>query len=200
VLRPTHESPARKRYVIPDRRPKMMKKVSLLTLATLFAFAACSESDREPVAPETPAAATVPSFAATTEWYDEILEFTDLPWYLDCLDEELLWSGRVLFRHHFVTRPDGSMLVNGRAEMLPGNQLYSETSGLWLPMTAGFHNHFNGDWWPLGDWHVDENIRWQNQETGAIMDVVSKFHVVVAGNGELKLDSWIIASCKLRHD
>jgi hypothetical protein len=166
---------------------------SLIALVPLLALAC----DREPVAPDVPDSIIAPEFSATSEWTEEIYDM-DWSWYFDCVDDFIYWTGSVTIREHYVTRPDGSVRVYGKINY-DDSQFIGETSGLWLPV-AGTHNHYGGDFGVDEDWILVMRITLENQQTGAVMDVPSKLHFVLTGNGSMKVihELWIFDGCTLR--
>ncbi|MGD2217581.1 MAG: hypothetical protein PVJ64_12575 [Gemmatimonadales bacterium] len=161
----------------------------LILLVPLLALAC----DREAVAPD-PDTIIAPAFSATSEWTEETTPM-DWSYYFPCVEEELHWTGPVTYRDHWITKPDGSVSVNGKADYYE-SQFYGEASGIWLPV-AGTHNNYKGAWIGSSDWVVNERITIENQETGVLMDIDTKIHIVVTGKGA-KVVTWQFAACSLR--
>jgi len=167
----------------------MSARTALSAVVALF-IAAC---DQAPV-PTALEADPGPSFSAESDRIVEEFPFVIPDWYLDCLDEEVVWSGTGLFEDHVVIKPDGSVHENGKVSLL--NSTMVGASGTWIePVVV---NHFNsGD--GQGNLYVNERITWTNQATGDVMDVWSRIHIVVTGAGEVMvLADTEGATCELR--
>jgi hypothetical protein len=167
---------------------------SLIALVPLLALAC----DREPVAPDVPDSIIAPEFSATSEWTEGIYEM-DWPWYAPCVDDDIHWTGSVTFREHVVTRPDGSVWVNGKINY-DDSRFTGEKTGLWLAV-AGTYNRYGGeDPAPSGNWVMGTRLTLENQQTGAVMDVPAKVHLVLTGNGSVKDIHlvWLLTVCTLR--
>jgi hypothetical protein len=167
---------------------------SLIALVPLLALAC----DREPAAPDVRESIVAPNFSATSSWEEQVYQMK-LPWFAPCLEEEFLWTGSVTIRYHFVTRPNGSVHVNGNVNY-DDSRFIGAKSGLWVPV-AGTYNHFDGDF-PCceGSWTLNMRITLENQETGAVMDVPAKVQLVATGDGSQKvvLDLEFLSTCTLR--
>jgi len=129
--------------------------------------------------------------AATSEWLIESFAFSLPNWYLDCLDETVVWSGVVTFADHLVTNGQVNHL-NGKASLDPGSTLVGP-SGTWVDPKVRNSYRGNGD-----DYYLNERITWTNQGTGEVMDVDTKIRMVVACNGDLKVSVIEPASCTIR--
>jgi hypothetical protein len=129
--------------------------------------------------------------AATSEHETSAFDFS-IPLYLGCLDEEVVWSGTVVYEDHIVTRPDGSTLLSGSASLEPGSTLVGP-SGTWNAPRVVSHYTFVGD-----NAQINEKITWTNVATGARMVVNFKYHLVVAGNGDIKREIFVAHECTLK--
>lgn len=158
---------------------------TLLVLASLFLLGC----DREPVAPEPGAE---PSFQASSWWGDEVLPI-DMDLYLDCLDETLHWAGPARFRYHLVEWPDGSWHVSQHAWVLDGSTLVGPVSGTWNHVRTMSNVQIVSD-----NTNIVERITWQNAGDGQLMDLWTRIHIVVAGNGDVKVEVLDDHTCSLR--
>lgn len=157
-------------------------RTALVTVLAVVLVCGCAD---QPTSPTTtaPGDETNPMLSATSEWVNELIPFAIPGWYLDCLNEAVLWTGQVQFTDHIVTNPDGSVQINGKATLLPGSTLVGP-SGTWVdPKVMNHYNIGNGQ----GSYYVNERIRWTHQNSGARMDVWTKIHFVAIGDGELKV-------------
>ena len=134
------------------------------------------------------------NFGTTSEWIRDEFAF-EIPWYLDCLDEEVTWSGVGLFESHLVIQKDGSVRENGRVSLAPISTMVGP-SGTWVdPKVVNHFSIGNGK----GNFHVNERITWTEAGSGAKMDVWTRVHIVVTGAGEVKvLEDTGGATCALR--
>ncbi|MEJ2313155.1 MAG: hypothetical protein P8Y11_12215 [Gemmatimonadales bacterium] len=149
-------------------------------LAALLSLVFLAGCDQAPLT--APPASPDPNFSAESEWITDNFSFS-FPFYLDCLDETVTWSGQGVVEAHLVTNPDGSVQENGKVSLAPGSTMVGP-SGTWAdPMVVNHYNADNGQ----GNLHVNERITWTNQATGAIMDVHTKVHIVLTGDGQVKV-------------
>jgi hypothetical protein len=163
-----------------------------LSIGCILGLGACAEPTGLPLE------VNQPQLAATSEKSTRTLENFVFPFFADCLGEEVVWTGSARFDDHIVTKSDGSVHVNGKGSLLPGNQI-SSSSGIWLPTKVRSNYVFTLT--PTGETRRDmlnERITWQNTNTGAVMDVIFRIHTVYAGNGELKRDVFVDHHCELR--
>lgn len=161
-----------------------------LALSSTALLVACSDS----LAPTTELARSDAAPAhgrATSEWSTTAIDFS-IPVYLNCLNEEVLWSGTVVYEDHIVQRPTGSMLLSGDASLEPGSTLVGP-SGTWSAPAVVSHYTFVGD-----NAHINERITWKNAATGARMVVIFTYQLIVAGNGEVKREVFVGHECVLK--
>jgi len=129
--------------------------------------------------------------AASQEWIDEAFDFS-VPAYLNCLDETATWSGTVLYHYHHVVRPDGSISDVGTADLSPGSTLVGP-SGTWSTTAVRSHFAFVGD-----NVHIVEHFIWTNVASRQRMDVISRYRLVVAGNGRITHETSVDHECTLQ--
>jgi hypothetical protein len=137
-------------------------------------------ADVPTTAPSGQEGSLAPSFSATSEWDVVSFPFEVFP-YLDCLDETVTWTGEVTFKDHWVSNKNFGHL-NGKADLEPGSTMVGPASGTWVNPEVRSQNGGTND-----DFRIVERITWTNEATGSLMDVDTRFHLIIGGNGELSL-------------
>jgi len=156
-----------------------------LRLALLpLVFAACS--DQTPVAP----IADAPNLSASNgwEWWSVDMEF---PTYFDCIAEEMLVEAHAGARYHSVTPPSHGGTLTRYRQIVWLLELFRATgtvSGdVWLPLPG----YAAGQLWTNEGPEFSmafENLRLENQTTGAVLRNQFRVHVVLNAQGEVKVD------------
>jgi hypothetical protein len=104
-----------------------MRWVSFTLLFPLV-LAAC---ERQPVAPQ---AVSVPSFAATSDWSDSVVNLPagDVKYYAPCAGDSLDEVGPIIQSWHTVTTDNGSLLYI-KVGFLDGYHNVGDKTGIWNP-------------------------------------------------------------------
>lgn len=164
-----------------------------LTLVPLFLLAC----DREPVAPD---AALPPSFAATSEWTEQVGNDPagDGTWAMSCIDDVVDIVGPSLMRFHAVTTADGS-LFSFQWLALDGYRLVGDKTGVWNavePNRGTLTERFPG---AVGSYvlHYTLNQVFVNETRGARLSWPFKAKVTIDANGQIRVDRVMDPGCSI---
>jgi hypothetical protein len=163
-----------------------MRRLALALVSLLFL--ACS---KEPAAPD---AAMVPTFTATSDWTDQVvnLPLGDFKFYAPCVNDSLDEVGPLLQSFHMVTTANGTIFFI-KIRWLDGFHLVGDATGIWNPAVPNQQATFfektislaNGSY----SFHFNTNpYQIVNEASGIKINWPVKTTVTINANGQVTVD------------